>query len=64
MTVMEVINSFRNEKCPCGKVHETAVRDVRIGSGLVHKVGSILRDNGFSKNILLVADKDTLKAAE
>lgn len=64
MTVMEVINSFRNEKCPCGKVHETAVRDVRIGSGLVHKVGSILQGNGFSKNILLVADKDTLKAAE
>ena len=64
MNVTEIIRNFKTEKCPCGRVHDTAVRDVRIGSGLVHKVGEILKANNFSKNILLVADKDTLKAAE
>ena len=64
MTVKDIIKSFTEEKCPCGRVHETAVRDVRIGSGLVNHVGEILRENGFSNNILLVADVDTLRAAD
>ena len=33
--------------CSCGKKHETAIRDVRIASGLVHHVGEILKENGF-----------------
>lgn len=61
--ILEIINDFKKE-CPCGRVHQTAVRDVRIESGAVHKVGDILRENGFSENLLLVADKNTLKAAE
>ena len=64
MGITDIIKSFREEKCPCGRVHETAVRDVRIGSGLVSSVGEILKENGFPKNILLVADRDTLRAAE
>ncbi|MBO7148406.1 MAG: iron-containing alcohol dehydrogenase [Clostridia bacterium] len=61
--VMEIIRSF-SKTCPCGVKHETTVGDVRIASGLVNSVGAILRENSFSDNILLVADKDTLKASE
>lgn len=61
--IMDIIEDFKSE-CPCGKKHETAINDVRIGSGVVSDVGDILSENGFSKNILLVADKNTLKAAD
>lgn len=61
--IMELINSLRGS-CDCGLTHETSIRDIQIGSGLVHKVGEILKKNGFPKEILLVADRNTLKAAE
>lgn len=61
--IMDIIEEFR-KPCPCGREHTTAVNDVHIGSGMVHNVGEIIKKNGFSENILLVADKDTLKAAE
>lgn len=61
--IIRIINDFKNA-CPCGRKHETAIKDVRIGSGIVHNVGEILADNAFSKNLLLVADKNTLKAAD
>lgn len=61
--IMDVIQSFR-EGCDCGRKHETAVKDVRIASGLVHEVGKILQENGFANNLLVVADKNTLAAAE
>ena len=61
--ILEMIDSCAGN-CSCGVKHETAIRDVQIGSGLVHQVGEILKKNGFSQNILLVADRNTLKAAE
>lgn len=61
--ILNIIEDFKKE-CPCGRKHETAIKDVRIGSGLVHSVGTTLKENGFSKNLLLVADKNTLKAAD
>lgn len=61
--IMRIIEEFKKE-CPCGRCHETSVKDVRIGSGLVSETGKILKENGFSENLLLVADKNTLKAAE
>lgn len=63
MEIMKIIEDFKKE-CTCGKKHETAIKDVRIGSGLVKNVGEILKENGFSENILCVADKNTLKAAD
>ena len=60
--LLKIIDEFRGE-CPCGKKHETAIRDVRIESGLVHRVGEILQANGFEKALLLVADKNTFAAA-
>ena len=62
-SVMAIIKEFE-QPCSCGREHRTAVQDVRIGSGLVKKVGVILKKNGFPKDILLVADKNTLAAAK
>lgn len=50
--------------CACGVTHETAIRDIRVGSGLVHSVGEILQENNFPRKLLLVADRNTLQAAE
>ena len=60
--IMNIIENFK-KPCSCGRIHETTVKDIRIGSGLVNNVGNILKENGFSENILLVADINTLKAA-
>ncbi len=60
--ILKIIDSFK-ASCPCGKEHRTAIRDIRIGSELVKNVGNILTENGFPKNLLLVADKTTLAAA-
>ena len=61
--ILETIEKFQ-KGCNCGRKHETAVKDVQVGSGFVHKVGEILKKNNFPKNLLLVADKNTLKAAD
>ena len=61
--ILELIESLKGE-CSCGMDHDTAIRDIRVGSGLVHEVGNILKENGFPKKLLLVADENTLKAAE
>lgn len=60
---MELIRALSG-KCDCGVYHETSIRDIRVGSGLVHQVGDILRENGFPERVLLVADRNTLRAAE
>ena len=52
------------ENCECGFKHETALKDVVIGSGVTANTGEILKRNGFKENLLLVADKNTLKAAD
>ena len=61
--ILDIIQDFKNG-CNCGKIHETAIKDIRISSGIVNKVGEILKENVFSNNLLLVADKNTLKAAD
>ena len=49
--------------CGCGMDHRCAVHDIRVGSGLVNQVGEVLKENGFPRRLLLVADRDTLAAA-
>ena len=63
MNILEIIEDFKKE-CACGKQHETATKDVVVESGAVLRVGEILRNNNFDKNILLVADENTLKASD
>ena len=53
---------FKN--CPCGIKHELGIKDVRVGSGIVSLTGKILKENGFGKKLLLVADENTLAAAK
>lgn len=60
---MDMIRELSGD-CECGLCHATTIRDIRAGSGLVHQVGSILRENGFPRELLLVADRNTLAAAE
>ncbi|MBQ7089940.1 MAG: iron-containing alcohol dehydrogenase, partial [Clostridia bacterium] len=52
------------ENCPCGKVHTFDTEIVEIGSGLVHKAGEILAKADFPKDVLLVADQNTIKVSE
>ncbi len=61
--VMKIIEEFKRP-CSCGITHETTIKDICIGSGLVNYVGEILKRNGFPKGLLLVADQNTLKASE
>ena len=61
--ILDIIKSF-NCECSCGVKHTTSIKDIQIGSGLVNKVGEILKNNSFPNEILLVADKNTLKASE
>ncbi len=62
MNIKEIETELQN--CPCGRAHHTAIRAVEIGSGITAKTGEILDANGFPKNILLVADNNTLRAGE
>ncbi len=61
--VMDILKEFE-APCGCGMKHETAIKDIRIGSGLVHSVGEILKANSFPEKLLLVADKNTFAASE
>ncbi len=63
MSILELIESIKGE-CACGMCHDTAIEDIVIESGAVNKVGAILKRNGFPKKLLLVADKNTIKASE
>ena len=58
----KLIDSYRD--CDCGMEHRCDIRDICVGSGLVHQVGQILRENDFPEKLLLVADKNTLQAAD
>ncbi len=61
--ILNIINSISGN-CDCGLHHKTSIKDIQIASGLVHDVGNILIKNNFPSKLLLVADKNTLKAAD
>ena len=60
------INALKKEfeNCPCGLKHDLSIKDIAVGSGITKDVGEILLRNGFKKKLLLVADKNTIKAAD
>lgn len=51
------------ENCPCGRVHTVNLKAVEIGHGLKERTAEILSENAFPKKILVVADQNTLCAA-
>ncbi|MBQ9967712.1 MAG: iron-containing alcohol dehydrogenase [Oscillospiraceae bacterium] len=58
----KLIASFA--ECDCGVQHRCDIKDIRVGSGLVREVGRILQENDFPQKLLLVADRNTIRAAE
>ncbi len=51
------------ENCPCGRVHEFTTKVIKCESGLVKRVGKELREAGFPRKILFMADENTLSAS-
>lgn len=62
MDLTNLLDSMKN--CPCGKTHECDLKAIEIGSGLLAKTADILKANHFPTDILVVADTNTLKAAD
>ena len=62
MQIQALLDSVKN--CPCGREHTVNIKAVEIGAGLKAKAADILRANGFPANILVVADNNTLAAAD
>jgi len=62
MDLKEITESLRG--CACGREHTTDVKAVVAFSGLAHSAGEMLAENAFPKEILLVADRNTLAAAQ
>lgn len=62
MNVNEILASLEN--CPCGVKHTAALECVKIGHGLRFETGRILSELGFPKNVLLVADENTLRVSD
>ena len=62
MNIVKVIDGLKN--CRCGKEHTVDIKAVEIGRGLKNKTADILTQNNFPQKILVVADKNTLKASD
>ncbi len=62
MDIQKIVEDLRG--CPCGREHTVDIRAARIGQGMTARVGEILEQNGFPKNILLVADDTTLHVSD
>ncbi len=62
---MDISAILKNlENCPCGRIHTVNIKAVEIGSGMLARTAEILRDADFPRNILAVADKNTLAASD
>lgn len=61
MDLKKILKSLEN--CPCGRVHTFDTEIVEIESGITSRTGEILKSAGFEKNILVVADNNTIVAA-
>lgn len=62
MDIKRLVDSLRD--CPCGRPHKAEIKAIEIGSGLKAETAKILNKYGFPKRILVVADKNTLRASD
>lgn len=62
MDLQKLVKSLEN--CPCGKKHEVYTKHVEISGDATEKTGELLLRFGFGDRLLLVADENTLAAAE
>lgn len=51
-----------NESCECGKIHQTSLDTVLIGSGVLSNIPAYLQEHGYER-IFIVADTRTYQAA-
>ncbi|MDR1630710.1 MAG: iron-containing alcohol dehydrogenase [Oscillospiraceae bacterium] len=58
----QILSSLQN--CPCGREHTTQIEQIIVESGAAVRLGALLCQFHFPKTLLLVADKNTLAAAE
>ncbi len=61
MNISSIINKLCS--CPCGREHAADIRAVEIERGALARTAEILRDAGFPRKILVVADENTLSAS-
>ena len=62
MDIKKIVKEFSG--CACGKAHTVGIKEVAAGAGITKDTGEILKRNGFGSKLLLVADNNTLKAAD
>jgi glycerol-1-phosphate dehydrogenase [NAD(P)+] len=61
MNIKGIAESLRG--CGCGLAHDIGDMHVEIGHGLLRRVSQILTKADFPRNLLVVADKNTLAAS-
>lgn len=52
------------ENCPCGKDHPFDLKGLEVDSGNLERVATLLDKYDFPKNIMVVTDKNALKASD
>ena len=52
------------QNCPCGRKHTIDLEGVEVGRGLLPQTAELLRKYRFSPRLLVVADRNTLGAAD
>ena len=62
MNIAEIVNKLRD--CECGREHKVDIKAVEIGHGMLKNTAEILKRNNFPTKILVVADKNSLKASD
>ena len=62
MDIEKITESLKN--CPCGRRHTLQDIRVEIFEGALQQTAVLLKESGFSEDIHLVADLNTLQAAD
>ena len=61
MTLAQLLDD-KGFDCACGRHHETMVKHIKIGAGVVRELPAMLRELGKQKPYV-ICDPDTYKAA-
>ena len=62
MDIQKIISGL--EDCPCGRAHTLPPMAAEIAPGLLARTAALLAANGFPRQVLAVADKNTLRASQ
>ncbi|MBQ7541463.1 MAG: sn-glycerol-1-phosphate dehydrogenase [Clostridia bacterium] len=62
MDLQELLNKVKN--CPCGRAHTVDLEGVEIGRSILGETARLLHTYRFRQRLLVVADRNTLAAAD